>query len=48
MQRTLSAAQRTRHLGAGDDVVLSRQDVHQLALALVAPLRAQHHGHLRI
>ena len=29
----------------GTDVELSRQDVDELALALVAPLRAEDHGH---
>jgi hypothetical protein len=33
-------------LCAGDDVILLRKDVHQLALALIAPLRPQHRRHL--
>lgn len=34
------------HLRARDHLVLPSQDVHQLALTLITPLRAQHHGHL--
>lgn len=34
------------HLAPADDVGVLRQQVHHLALALVAPLRAQHHRHL--
>jgi hypothetical protein len=35
------------HLCAANHVVLLSEDVHELALALVAPLRAQHDAHLR-
>jgi hypothetical protein len=36
------------HLSTGHDVILLRQNVHQLALALVAPLRAEHQRNLRV
>ena len=36
------------YLGAGNNVVLLRQDVHQLAFALITPLSAQHYCHLGI
>ena len=36
------------HLGSGYDVILLRQDVHQLSLAFITPLSAQHHSHLGV
>lgn len=35
-----------RDLAAGDDVEALREDVDELALALVPPLRAEHAGDL--
>jgi hypothetical protein len=35
------------HLRTGDNIVLLRQDIHQLPLALIAPLCTKHDADLR-
>lgn len=48
--RSNAASGRTgqTHLCTRNDVILLRKDVNKLALALVSPLRSQHHSDLRI